>query len=272
MIPRYTRPEMAQIWAPDNKFRIMLEVETLAAEAMEQTGIIPQGVAKALRERGQFNVERIDEIEREVKHDVIAFLTNVTEYVGEEARYMHQGMTSSDVLDTTFAVQLQQSSDLLLAGIEKVLAALGKQSRAHQDTICIGRSHGIHAEPTTFGIKLAGHYAAFARAHARLLAARAEISVCAISGAVGTYATVSPMWNLMLLPDSTSFQRPYQHRSFRETVTLCFLRRLVSLRLRLKTSPLKFAICNELKCVKPKSFSLPGKKAPPQCPISATQF
>jgi hypothetical protein len=147
MIPRYTRPEMAQIWAPDNKFRIMLEVETLAAEAMEQTGIIPQGVAKALRERGQFNVERIDEIEREVKHDVIAFLTNVTEYVGEEARYMHQGMTSSDVLDTTFAVQLQQSSDLLLAGIEKVLAALGKQSRAHQDTICIGRSHGIHAEP-----------------------------------------------------------------------------------------------------------------------------
>lgn len=212
MIPRYTRPEMAQIWAPDNKFRIMLDVETLAAEAMEQTGIIPQGVAKALRERGQFNAERIDEIEREVKHDVIAFLTNVTEYVGEEARYMHQGMTSSDVLDTTFAVQLQQSSDLLLAGIEKVLAALRKQSRAHQDTICIGRSHGIHAEPTTFGIKLAGHYAAFARAHARLLAARAEISVCAISGAVGTYATVSPdvesyvASRLNLVPETVSTQ------------------------------------------------------------------
>ncbi|MBE2191750.1 MAG: adenylosuccinate lyase [Alphaproteobacteria bacterium] len=192
MIPRYTRPDMAAIWDADNKFRIMLEVETLAAEAMEQTGIIPQGVSKALRERGNFNANRIDEIEREVKHDVIAFLTNVTEYVGEEARFMHQGMTSSDVLDTTFAVQLQQSADIMLADLDKLLAALKKRITEHKDTLCIGRSHGIHAEPTTFGIKLAGHYAAFARAKKRLEYAREEISVCAISGAIGTYATVDP--------------------------------------------------------------------------------
>ncbi len=192
MIPRYTRPEMAAIWEVDNKFRIMLEVETLAAEAMEQSGIIPTGVSKALRERGNFNAERIDEIEREVKHDVIAFLTNVAEYVGEEARFMHQGMTSSDVLDTTFAVQLKQSAELLIADLDKVLAALKKRILEHKDTLCIGRSHGIHAEPTTFGVKLAGHYAAFARAKKRLEAAKQEVSVCAISGAVGTFATVDP--------------------------------------------------------------------------------
>lgn len=192
MIPRYTRPEMASIWEADNKFRIMLEVETLAAEAMEHEGMIPQGVSKALRERGAFDADRIDEIEREVKHDVIAFLTNVAEYVGDEARFMHQGMTSSDVLDTTFAVQLTQSADLLLADLDKVLVALKKRAEEHKDTICIGRSHGIHAEPTTFGVKLAGHYAAFARAKDRLKNARKEVAVCAISGAVGTYATVPP--------------------------------------------------------------------------------
>lgn len=192
MIPRYTRPDMAAIWETDNKFRIMLEVETLAAEIQEQIGMIPNGVSKALRERGNFNAARIDEIEREVKHDVIAFLTSVAEYVGDEAKFMHQGMTSSDVLDTTFAVQLQQSTDILLADLDKVLAALKKRINEHRHTITIGRSHGIHAEPTTFGVKLAGHYAAFARAKKRLLAAREEISVCAISGAVGTFATVPP--------------------------------------------------------------------------------
>ncbi len=192
MIPRYTRPDMAKIWETDNKFRIMLEVETLAAEIQEQIGMIPNGVSKALRERGDFNATRIDEIEREVKHDVIAFLTNVAEYVGDEAKFMHQGMTSSDVLDTTFAVQLQQSSDILLADLDKVLAAFEKRIIEHKDTITIGRSHGIHAEPTTFGVKLAGHYAAFKRAKQRLLNAREEISVCAISGAVGTFATVPP--------------------------------------------------------------------------------
>lgn len=192
MIPRYTRPDMAAIWETDNKFRIMLEVETLAAEVQEEIGMIPKGVSKALRERGNFNAARIDEIEREVKHDVIAFLTSVAEFVGEEARYMHQGMTSSDVLDTTFAVQLQQSADILIADLDKVLAAFKKRILEHKDTITIGRSHGIHAEPTTFGVKLAGHYAAFARAKQRLMAAREEISVCAISGAVGTFATVPP--------------------------------------------------------------------------------
>ncbi len=192
MIPRYTRPDMAAIWETDNKFRIMLEVETLAAEIQEQIGMIPKGVAAALRARGNFNATRIDEIEREVKHDVIAFLTNVAEYVGDEAKFMHQGMTSSDILDTTMSVQLQQSCDILLADIDKVLAALKKRTLEHKHTITIGRSHGIHAEPTTFGIKLAGHYAAFARAKKRLLTAREDISVCAISGAVGTFATVPP--------------------------------------------------------------------------------
>jgi adenylosuccinate lyase len=192
MIPRYTRPEMSKIWDQDNKFRIMLDVETLAAEAMEKAGTIPAGVGAALRARGGYDPVRIEEIEREVKHDVIAFLTSVTEHVGEEARYMHQGMTSSDVLDTTFAVQMKEAADLLLADLDMVLAALKKRALEHQDTICIGRSHGIHAEPTTFGVKLAGHYAAFARAKERLIRARDEISVCAISGAVGTYATVSP--------------------------------------------------------------------------------
>ena len=192
MIPRYTRPDMAAIWDTDNKFRIMLEVETLAAEIQEQIGMIPKGVAKAIRERGNFNATRIDEIEREVKHDVIAFLTNVAEYVGDEAKFMHQGMTSSDILDTTMSVQLQQSCDILLSDLDKVLAALKKRINEHRHTITIGRSHGIHAEPTTFGIKLAGHYAAFARAKKRLDAARNEISVCAISGAVGTFATVPP--------------------------------------------------------------------------------
>lgn len=192
MIPRYTRPDMAAIWETDNKFRIMLEVETLAAEIQEQIGMIPNGVSKALRERGNFNAARIDEIEREVKHDVIAFLTSVAEFVGDEAKFMHQGMTSSDVLDTTFAVQLQQSTDILLADLDKVLAAFEKRMVEHKDTITIGRSHGIHAEPTTFGVKLAGHYAAFKRAKQRLLNAREEISVCAISGAVGTFATVPP--------------------------------------------------------------------------------
>ena len=192
MIPRYTRPEMAKIWEPDNRFRIMLEVETLAAEAMEINGSIPKGVAKAIRERGKFDTNRIDEIEREVKHDVIAFLTNVAEHVGDEAKFMHQGMTSSDVIDTSFAVQLQQASDLILKDIDLVLAALKKRAEEHKHTICIGRSHGIHGEPTTFGVKLAGHYAAFKRAKERMELAKKEVSTCAISGAVGTYATTPP--------------------------------------------------------------------------------
>ncbi len=191
MIPRYTRPDMAAIFEAENRFKIWLEIETLAAEKMGDMGTVPKSVAKALREKGNFDIARIDEIEREVKHDVIAFLTSVAEYVGEDSRYVHQGMTSSDVIDTAFSVQLTQAADILLADLDAVLAALKKRALEHKDTLCIGRSHGIHAEPTTFGFKLAGHYAAFKRAKARLIAARAEIAVCSISGAVGTYATVS---------------------------------------------------------------------------------
>ena len=192
MIPRYSRPEMTAIWAPETRFEIWLEIETLACEAQEQLGIIPKGVAAALRKRGRFEVARIDEIEREVKHDVIAFLTNLAEHVGEEARFVHQGMTSSDVLDTCFGVQLVRATDLLADDIERVKQALHAQALAHKDTPCIGRSHGIHAEPTTFGLKMAQAYAEFDRAGARIAAAREEIAVCAISGAVGTFANIDP--------------------------------------------------------------------------------
>lgn len=192
MIPRYTRPRMAAIWEAENRFRIMLEIETLAAEAMEALGAVPQGVAAALRERGAFEVRRIDEIERDTRHDVIAFLTNVAEHVGDEARFMHRGMTSSDVLDTCLAAQLAQAADLLIEDTDALLAALARRAREHAATPCVGRSHGIHAEPTTFGLKLAGHYAEFRRARRRLETAREEIAVCAISGPVGTFATVDP--------------------------------------------------------------------------------
>ena len=190
MIPRYTRPRMAAIWEAENRFRIMLEIETLAAEAMEALGAVPHGVAAALRERGAFEVRRIDEIERGTRHDVVAFLTNVAEHVGDEARFMHRGMTSSDVLDTCLAAQLAQAADLLIEDTDALLAALARRAREHVATPCVGRSHGIHAEPTTFGLKLAGHYAEFRRARRRLEAAREEIAVCAISGPVGTFATV----------------------------------------------------------------------------------
>ena len=192
MIPRYTRPEMAAIWTPESRFQIWLDIETLAAEAMEEMGQIPKGTTAAVRERAKFEPERIDEIEREVKHDVIAFLTNVTEHVGEEARYLHMGMTSSDVLDTCLNVQMVRAADLLLGGIDRVLAALEKRAREHKFTPTIGRSHGIHAEPTTFGIKLATFHAEFQRARQRLLLARDEVSTCAISGAVGTFANIDP--------------------------------------------------------------------------------
>jgi adenylosuccinate lyase len=192
MIPRYTRPDMAAIFEPENRFKIWLEIETLAAEKMAEMGTVPKSVPKALREKGNFNIARIDEIEREVKHDVIAFLTSVAEFVGEDSRFVHQGMTSSDVIDTAFSVQLSQAADILLADLDVLLAALKKRSLEHKDTLCIGRSHGIHAEPTTFGYKLSGHYAAFKRAKERLLAAKKDVAVCSISGAVGTFATVDP--------------------------------------------------------------------------------
>ncbi len=192
MIPRYTRTEMARIWEPENRFRIWFEIEAHACDAQAELGVIPKEAAKAVWERGKWEIDRIDEIERETRHDVIAFLTNLAEYVGPEARFVHQGMTSSDVLDTCLAVQMTQAADLLLADMDALLAALKRRAYEHKDTVTIGRSHGIHAEPTTFGLKLAGHYAAFARGRERLVQARADIATCAISGAVGTFANIDP--------------------------------------------------------------------------------
>ncbi len=192
MIPRYSRPEMAAIWAPESKYRIWFEIEAHAADAQAALGVIPKAAAEAIRARGKWDAKRIAEIEDEVKHDVIAFLTNLAEHVGPEARFVHHGMTTSDVLDTALAVQLTRAADLLIADLDGLLAALERRAHKHKDTLCVGRSHGVHAEPTTFGLKLAGHYAEFARGRARLEAARAEVATCAISGAVGTFATVDP--------------------------------------------------------------------------------
>jgi adenylosuccinate lyase len=192
MTPRYARKEMTAIWAQDNKFKIMLEIELLACEAQEELGVIPKGVSAKIRAKAGFDVARIDEIEREVKHDVIAFLTSVAEHVGEEARHIHLGLTSSDILDTALAAQMAQAADILIKDLDLVLAALKKRALEHRRTLCIGRSHGIHAEPTTFGLKLAGHYAAFRRAKERMIRAREEIAVCALSGAVGTYSSIDP--------------------------------------------------------------------------------
>jgi adenylosuccinate lyase len=195
VIPRYTRPDMAAIWDPQTRYRIWFEIEAHAADAMAKLGMVPKSAAKKIRERGRnakFDVARIDAIEREVKHDVIAFLTHLAEIVGPEARFVHQGMTSSDVLDTCFNVQLVRAADILIADLDALLGALKRRAFEHKRTPTIGRSHGIHAEPTTFGLKLAFAYAEFARARERLVAARAEVSTCAISGAVGTFAQVDP--------------------------------------------------------------------------------
>ncbi len=194
-IPRYSRPQMAALWEPQTRFRIWFEIEAHAADAMAELGIIPKDAAKAIWAKGKdatFDVARIEAIEREVKHDVIAFLTHLAEIVGPQARFVHQGMTSSDVLDTCLNVQLVRAADLLVADTDKVLAALRRRAFEHKLTPTIGRSHGIHAEPTTFGLKLASAYAEFARNRARLVAARAEVATCAISGAVGTFAQVDP--------------------------------------------------------------------------------
>jgi adenylosuccinate lyase len=192
MIPRYSRAEMTRIWAPENRHRIWFEIEAHACDAQAALGVIPESAARAVRERGAFEVERIDEIERVIRHETIAFLTNLAEHIGPEARFVHQGMTSSDVLDTCFAVQLKEAADILLADLDGLLAALKRRAFETKYTPTVGRSHGIHAEPTTFGLKLAGHYAEFARNRARLVTARREIATCAISGAVGTFANIDP--------------------------------------------------------------------------------
>jgi len=192
MIPRYTRPDMAKIWEPENRFRIWLEIETLACEAQAELGVIPKDVIPVIREKGNFDITRIDAIEAEVKHDVIAFLTSVAEYVGPEARFIHQGMTSSDVLDTCLSVQLVQAADELLTDLDMILESIKVRAYEHKDTVCMGRSHGIHAEPVTFGLKLASFYAEMDRNRTRLRAARETIATGAISGAVGTFANINP--------------------------------------------------------------------------------
>jgi adenylosuccinate lyase len=195
MIPRYSRPEMVAIWEPQTRFRIWFEIEAHACDALAELGIIPKESAKAIWEKaGQvtFDIERIDEIERVTKHDVIAFLTHLSEFIGADARFVHQGMTSSDVLDTCLAVQLSRAADILIRDVDELLAALKRRAFKHKLTPTIGRSHGIHAEPVTFGLKLAQAYAEFSRGRARLVAARAEIATCAISGAVGTFANIDP--------------------------------------------------------------------------------
>ncbi|MEH6720568.1 MAG: adenylosuccinate lyase [Aurantimonas endophytica] len=195
MIPRYSRPDMVAVWSQETKYRIWFEIEAHACDALAELGVIPESAARTIWEKGNaatFDVDRIDEIERETKHDVIAFLTHLSEIVGPDARFVHQGMTSSDVLDTCLSVQLARASDILIADLDGLLAALERRAFEHRDTVTIGRSHGIHAEPTTFGVKLALAYAEFSRCRERLVAARAEIATCAISGAVGTFANIDP--------------------------------------------------------------------------------
>ena len=192
MIPRYSRAEMARIWEPETRFGIWLKIELYAAEAMAELGLIPKDAVEVAKKKAGFDIDRIDEIEREVKHDVIAFLTSVAEHVGPEARFLHSGLTSSDVLDTCFNLQLVEAADILIADLDALLAALKIRAYEHKATITVGRSHGIHAEPTTFGLKLAVAYAEFARSRERMVAAREEVATCAISGAVGTFAHVDP--------------------------------------------------------------------------------
>ena len=195
MIPRYTRPEMAAIWSPETRYRLWFEIEAHALDAMAEIGLVPKSAAVTLRRKGEkavFDTARIDAIEREVKHDVVAFLTHVAEIVGPDARFLHQGLTSSDILDTCFNLQLVRAADLLMADVDALLAALKRRAFEHRNTVTIGRSHGIHAEPTTFGIKLAYAYAEFARARRRLHSAREEVATAALSGAVGTFANVDP--------------------------------------------------------------------------------
>jgi adenylosuccinate lyase len=192
MIPRYSRPQMTAIWSPESKFQIWFEIEAHACDAQAKLGVIPEEAAREIWEKGAFEVARIDQIERETHHDVIAFLTNLAEHVGPAARFVHQGMTSSDVLDTTFNVQLVRATDILLGDMDHLLVVLRRRAYEHKNDICIGRSHGIHAEPTTFGLKLAQAYAEFDRCRDRLRRARREVATCAISGAVGTFANIDP--------------------------------------------------------------------------------
>ena len=267
MIPRYSRPDMVNIWEPENKFRIWFEIEAHACDAQAELGVIPKDAAKAVWARGKWEIARIDEIERETKHDVIAFLTNLAEHVGDEARFVHQGMTSSDVLDTCLAVQLTQAADILIADVDALLAALKRRAMEHRNTVCIGRSHAIHAEPTTFGVKLAGFYAEFVRNRARLEAARAEVATCAISGAVGTFANIDPRVEVHVAEKMGLTQsRP---RSSRATAMRCFSQPWGWSPVPWSGWPSKSAICSGPSCARRRSFSPRVRRARRRCRTSA---
>lgn len=229
MIPRYSRPEAVQIWSPETRFKIWFEIEAHAADKMAKLGVIPKDAAKTIWAKGKdakFDIARIDAIEREVKHDVIAFLTHLAEIVGPEARFVHLGLTSSDVLDTCFNVQLTRAADLLDADLDRLLGALKKRALEHKNTVCVGRSHGIHAEPTTFGLKMAEAFAEFSRAKERLARAREEVATAALSGAVGTFANIDPRveayvaekLNLKVEPVSTQVIPRDRHAMFFATL------------------------------------------------------
>ena len=228
MIPRYSRDEMTSIWLEDTKFSIWLDIELYALEAMEEIGIVPKGVSELVRRKAKFDIKKIEEIEKEVKHDVVAFLTNVSESVGPEARFIHQGMTSSDILDTCLNIQLKRSGELLLKDLEILLKGLKNRAIEHKDTVCIGRSHGIHAEPTTFGLKMLQAYVEFERNKVRLENAVLEISTCAISGSVGTFANVDPFieeyvskkLNLNIEPISSQVVPRDRHAAFFSTLAI----------------------------------------------------
>jgi adenylosuccinate lyase len=264
MIPRYSRPDMVAIWSPETRFRIWFEIEAHACDALAELGVIPKESAANIWEKGKRRDLRRRPHRRDrarvTKHDVIAFLTHLAEIVGPEARFVHQGMTSSDVLDTCFNVQLVRASDILLADIDALLAALKRRAFEHKDTVTIGRSHGIHAEPTTFGVKLAQAYAEFERCRARLVAAREEIATCAISGAVGTFANIDPRVEEHVAKASASRSSRSRPRSSRATAMPCSSRRSASSPPRSSGSPPRSATCSAPRCWRPRSISRPGQK------------
>jgi len=274
MIPRYSRPEMTAVWSPETRFRIWFEIEAYASEAMAEIGLIPKEAAKAIWEKGRqpkFDVARIDEIERVTKHDVIAFLTHLAEFVGPEARFVHLGLTSSDVLDTCLAVQLRRASDILIADIDLLLAALKRRAVEHKMTPTVGRSHGVHAEPTTFGLKLAFAYAEFARARVRLVTAREEVSTCAISGAIGTFANIDPRVEayvaakLDLKPEPISTQVIPRDRHAAFFATLGVVASSVE---RLAT---EIRHLQRTEVMEAEEFFSEGQRAHPPCPTSVTR-
>ena len=228
MVPRYSRKEMVDIWSDDSKYSIWLDIEVYALEGMEIVGTVPKGTAKIVREKASFESKRIDEIESEIKHDVLAFLTNISESVGPEARFIHQGMTSSDVLDTCLNIQLKKAGELIIKDLDNLLISIKSQALKHKRTICVGRSHGIHAEPTTFGLKMLQAYAEFSRNRDRMKSAVEEISSCAISGSVGTFANIDPSveayvakaLNLKIEPISTQIIPRDRHAVFFSTLAV----------------------------------------------------